>query len=171
MNDIAPHIRQSYLSARFVLLFTILFVSTSFSYGQSCSCELTVSKNRNARSANEHSPTTFQLVLTNNSFKSQSYLIETIRYEGSFLVRGENINRLDSSNNLDVAIYKDNNEIGNFLTVPSQSSINFTVTVAVPSGTDMNRWAGIQVNAGSSECSNGEVSTLLKLFVTNSSEE
>jgi len=171
MNDIAPSIRQSMLSVRFTLLITFLLASTVISFGQSCNSELNVSKDRDARSANENNPTQFQLELSNNSSKSQTYFIETTRFENSFQVRGVNKNKLAISSKLNVAIWKNNNVVDKWITVPANSSAKIQVQISVPQGTTVNRWAAIEVTAKNNDCSNGNVSTLLKLFVTDPSEE
>jgi hypothetical protein len=158
---------------RTILLFTTLFTLFGFSnaYGQTCNSELLVSKNRDARSATENDSTQFQLELTNNSSKAQSYSIETSRYEGSFKVKGVSPATLTSSAQLDVSILQDSGIANSRITVPARSTVIFQARVSVPSGTPINKWGGIQVNAISDACEEGKVSTLLKLFVADSTEE
>jgi len=138
---------------------------------QSCFSEIKVSKDRDARSATENNPTQFQLELTNNSSKAQSYSIETSRFAGSFKVKGVSPSSLSSSANLNVAILQDSRAANNRITVPARSTVVFQAKVSVPSGTPVNKWGGIQVNAVSDACEEGKVSTLLKLFVADSTEE
>ena len=156
-----------------ILLFTTLITLFGFStsYGQSCNSELIVSKNRDARSASENDPTQFQLELTNNSSKAQSYSIETSRYEGSFKVRGISPSTLTSSAKLDISILQDRGVANSRITVPARSTVHFQAQVSVPAGTPINKWGGIKVNAISDACEEGKVSTLLKLFVADSTEQ
>ena len=156
-----------------ILLFTTLITlfGYSTSYGQSCNSELVVSKNRDARSASENDPTGFQLELTNNSSKAQSYSIETSRYEGSFKVKGVSPSTLTSSAKLDVSILQDRSVANSRITVPARSTVVFQARVSVPLGTPINKWGGIQVNAISDDCEEGKISTLLKLFVADPTEE
>ncbi|MEM7087779.1 MAG: hypothetical protein AAF489_16475 [Bacteroidota bacterium] len=156
-----------------IFLFTTLITLFGFSdaYAQSCNSELIVSKNRDARSASENDPTQFQLELTNNSSKTQSYSIETKRYDGSFQVRGISPSTLTSSAQLNVSILQDRGVANSRITVPARSTVIFQAKVSVPKGTPVNKWGGVTVNAVSDACDEGRVSTLLKLFVANPTEE
>lgn len=138
---------------------------------QSCNSVMKVSKNRDARSATEKSPTQFQIELTNNASKAQSYSIETSRYAGSFKVKGVSPSSLTSNAQLSVAIFQDSRLANSRITVPARSTVVFQAQVAVPSGTPVNKWGGIQVNAISDACEEGKVSTLLKLFVADPTEQ
>lgn len=156
-----------------IFLFTTLITLFGFStsYAQTCNSELMVSKNRDARSASENDPTQFQLELTNNSSKAQSYSIETSRYEGSFKVKGISPSTLTSSAQLDVSILQDRATASSRITVPARSTVAFQVQVSVPKGTPINKWGGVKVNAISDACEEGKISTLLKLFVADPTEE
>ncbi|MBL4663497.1 MAG: Fn3-like domain-containing protein [Flavobacteriaceae bacterium] len=156
-----------------LFLFTTLISLFGFStaYGQICNSELIVSQNRDARSASENDPTQFQLELTNNSSKSQTYDIKTARFEGSFAVKGVGKDKLASTSKLNVTIEQNHSVSNNRITVPARSTVKFQATVSVPLGTAVNRWSGIEVRAVSDNCTDGKVSTLLKLFVADPTQE
>jgi len=153
-----------------MFMILVSFFNFSDAYAQSCNSELKVSKNRDSRSASANDPTQFQLELTNNTSSVQSYQIEVIRYEGAFMVDGKAPNLLSSNASLDTSVYY-NNVQNNTITVPAASKVVFLTSVSVPSGTPVNRWGGLEVKAINSACPDGLVSTLLKLYVTDSSEE
>ena len=155
----------------FLMFMTLAFLSNfSIAYAQSCNTELSVSNNRDTRSASENDPTQFQLEILNNSFSSQSYHIEVVNFDGTFIIKGEKPARLKSNNDLNVSIYQNNSQ-NNRITVPARSTIIFQVSVSVPIGTPVNHWGGLEVKAINSACPDGTVSALLKLFVTDPSEE
>ncbi len=155
----------------FLMFMTLAFLSNfSSAYAQSCNTELIVINNRDARSASENDPTQFQLEILNNSFSSQSYHIEVANFDGIFKINGEEPTRLGSDNNLIVSVYK-NNSKNNTINVPGRSTIIFQVSVSVPIGTPVNYWGGLEVKAINDACPDGTVSTLLKLFVADPSEE
>lgn len=155
----------------FLMFMTLAFLSNfSSAYAQSCNSELIVINNRDARSASENDPTQFQLEIINNSFSSQSYHIEVVNFEGTFKIKGEEPARLNSNNDLNVSIYQNNSKI-NTINVPGRSTIIFQVTVSVPIGTPGNHWGGLEVKTINDACPDGSVSALLKLFVTDPSEE
>ena len=155
----------------FLMFMTLAFLSNfSIAYAQSCNTELSVSNNRDTRSANENDPTQFQLEILNNSSSSKSYHIEVANFEGTFKIKGEEPLRLSSSNDLNVSIYQNNSQ-NNMINVPAGSTIDFQVSVSVPIGTPVNRWGGLEVKAINDACPDGSASALLKLFVTDPSEE
>lgn len=155
----------------FLMFMTLAFLSNfSSAYAQSCNTELIVINNRDTRSASENDPTQFQLEILNNSFSSQSYHIEVVNFEGTFKIKGEEPARLNSNNDLNVSIYQNNSKI-NTINVPGRSTIIFQVTVSVPIGTPGNHWGGLEVKTINDACPDGSVSALLKLFVTDPSEE
>ena len=155
----------------FLMFMTLAFLSNfSSAYAQSCNTELIVINNRDARSASENDPTQFQLEILNNSFSVQSYHIEVANFDGIFKINGEEPTRLGSDNNLIVSVYQ-NNLKNNTINVPGRSTIVFQVSVSVPIGTPVNHWGGLEVKAINNACQDGTVSVLLKLFVTDPSEE
>jgi len=156
-----------------IFLFTTLITLFGFSntYGQTCNSELVVSKNRDARSASENDSTQYQLELTNNSSKAQSYSIETSRFDGTFKVKGISPATLTSSTKLDVTVLQNRSVANSRVSVPARSTVVFQVQVSVPSGTPFNKWGGVKVNAISDACEEGKISTLLKLFVADPTEE
>lgn len=153
-----------------MFIFLAFFTSFSNAIAQSCNTELKVSKNRNARSANEQDATQFYLELINNSSTTQTYSFEVANYDGSFLVRGKQPEMLNSLAQLDVSI-RQNNIVKNSITVPARSTVEVQAHVAVQPGTPMKKWAGLELRAISNACTNGAVSTLLKLYVTDPTEE
>jgi len=154
----------------FVFIFLAFFANDFSVYAQSCNTELSVYKNRNARSASENDSTRFQLELTNNTSSSQSYQIEVANFDGSFTVNGRVPQRLSSNAELNTTIVQ-NNIQKNTITVPASSSVIFQTKVSVPPGTPFDRWGGLEVKAINSDCPDGAVTALLKLQVTNPSEE
>lgn len=155
----------------FLMFMTLAFLSNfSSAYAQSCNSELIVINNRDARSASENDPTQFQLEILNNSFSSQSYHIEVVNFEGTFKIKGEEPARLGSDNNLIVSVYQKNSQ-NNTINVPGRSATIFQVSVSVPIGTPVNHWGGLEVKAINNACQDGTVSALLKLFVTDPSED
>lgn len=155
----------------FLMFMTLAFFSNfSSAYAQSCNSELSISNNRDARSASENDPTQFQLEIINNSFSSQSYYIEVVNFDGTFKIKGEEPARLSSNNNLNVSVLQNNTQ-NNTISVPARSTIIFQVSVSVPIGTPVNHWGGLKVKAISDACPDGAISALLKLFVTDPSEE
>lgn len=156
-----------------LIMFTLLFTFSGVTsvYAQSCNSELKVSKDRDARSASLNDPTQFQMELTNNSSQTQSYSIETSRYDGTFRVKGVSPSALSSSAKLDVSIFQSSSVANSRISVPARSTVVFQVQVSVPDGTPVNKWGGITVNAVSDACDEGKLSTLLKLFVADSTEQ
>lgn len=155
----------------FLMFMTLAFLSNfSSAYAQSCNTELIVINNRDVRSASENDPTQFQLEILNNSFSSQSYHIEVVNFEGTFKIKGDEPARLNPNNDLIASIYQ-NNSKNNTINVPGRSTIIFQISVSVPIGTPVNHWGGLEVKAINNACQDGTVSALLKLFVTDPSEE
>ena len=72
---------------------------------------------------------------------------------------------------MDISILQDRGVANSRITVPARSTVHFQAQVSVPAGTPINKWGGIKVNAISDACEEGKVSTLLKLFVADSTEE
>jgi hypothetical protein len=69
-----------------------------------------------------------------------------------------------------VSVYQNNSQ-NNRINVPARSATIFQVSVSVPVGTPVNHWGGLEVKAINDDCPDGTVSALLKLFVTDPSEE
>ena len=158
--------------ARAFYMFTFLtLILTSFdAFAQSCNSELKVTNNRDARSASVGDPTGFQLELTNNTSSEQTYQIEVSNYDGTFKVDGKSPARLSANTILNTSVHFNNNQ-ANSIRVPARSTVVFKTSVSVPSGTASNRWGGLEVKAISPACSEGSLSALLKLYVTENSEE
>ncbi|RLD25711.1 MAG: hypothetical protein DRI70_06695, partial [Bacteroidetes bacterium] len=87
-----------------------------------------------------------------------------------FKIRGEEPARLSSNNDLIVSVYQNNSQ-NNRINVPARATIIFQVSVSVPVGTPVNHWGGMEVKAINDACPDGTISALLKLFVTDPSEE
>ena len=152
-------------------LFAFLFISGM--YAQSCNAELVVEKNRNVRSAGNADGTTFSVVLTNKGKTASTYTLSTENLEKSCAVEGESSRTSLSNVNLDVSINNSESRSsrGDKVFLKPGESYKFKVRVDVPKGTPFKRWSCIQVKANSNTCKSSEVSTVLKVFVRDPSNE
>ncbi len=155
-----------FLSPLFMVFIVSMFCMQSIA--QNCNSELSVYQNRDARSASENDSTRFQLELTNNTSASQTYTIKAVNYNGSCTVGNNKSLRSNSNINLNVSfIQQGSRSSSNSITVPARSTVNFLASVTVPSGTPKKEWSCIEVQANSNACTQGAVSTILKVFVSD----
>ncbi|MEL6811375.1 MAG: hypothetical protein AAFP76_08585 [Bacteroidota bacterium] len=159
LNEVS--FRKKFLS---VLVFLLI---TSFSFSQNCSAELTVEKDRNARSADQDG-TEFWMTLSNTSSSTHSYSISTINLKESCASK----NRMsDSPNvNLNVSVVVDK-ATSNSISLRSGETKKFKVAVSVPKGTASNSWSCIEVQAQAEQCSAVVATALLKVYVPGSLDE
>lgn len=162
--------RTTSFGAFFMFIFLASFFISSDAFAQSCNSELTVNKDRDRRSASELDPTQYLMELTNNGFSSQTYQIGVSNYQGSFSVKGKQPAVLSSSYSIDTAVLQ-NNIQNNTITVPARSTGVFKLAITVPSGTPPNKWTALEVNAVSSACPNGTVTKVVKLYISDPTEE
>jgi len=160
---------QKKYSIKFLITAALAFFLSSFAVNaQSCNSELSVFKNRNARSAAVNNATRFQMELTNNSNSSQSY---EIHYE-IFDDPCEKINASNSSarsSELNVAIYA-NDTRTSVIVVPARSKKSFLAEISVTQGAKLNVWKCVRLLAVSDACSNQEVQQLLKVYIPDPTE-
>ncbi len=162
--------RSTTFGAFCMFIFLALIFSTSNAIAQSRNSELKVTKDRDRRSANELDPTQYQMELVNNGFSSQTYQIVVNNYEGTFTVKGRRPQLLGASNPINTAVIQ-NKIRNNTITVPARSTGVFLLDASVPPGTPVNKWAGLEVRAISNACPDGSVIKLLKLYVSDPTEE
>ncbi len=149
----------------------LVFIFGMFSiqgYSQGCNSELAVYKDRDSRSITKNDPTRFQLELTNNGSKAQTYTIVSDDYKGTCMVNGSAL-RSSATSKLDVFIYQNESRTST-ITVPARSTAKFIAMVALPRGAAAKGWQCIEVIANSDYCQNGTVSTILKVYVTDSND-
>ncbi|MAP54539.1 MAG: hypothetical protein CL605_06505 [Altibacter sp.] len=137
---------------------------------QNCNSELKVLKNRNARSVAENDGTQFTFQLINNATSAQTYTIRTEMSNKVFKVKGKVPKRLGPNQNLTRTVLKNRAQI-QYITVPAGATVTFQVQVTVPPNTPVNHWGGIDVTATSDMCPNNNISTLLRLYVSDASAE
>ena len=162
--------RTTTFGAFTMFIFLAVIFTTSNAFAQSCNSEIKVTKNRDSRSANELDPTQYQMELINNGNSSQTYQISVSNYEGTFMVNGRRPQVLSASYPINSSIFQKNKQ-QNTITVPARSSAIFKLAVTVPPGTPVDKWAGLEVHAVSNACSNGSVSKLVKLYISDPTEE
>lgn len=155
------------LSPLFVVL--VIGMLSMQSIAQNCNSVLKVHSDRDTRAANENDPTTFQLELTNSSSKSISYGIVAVKYGGECKV-DKYPSPSDSDINLDVSIMQRGLKSNN-LVVPANSTKSFQAMVRVPRNTPINRWSCIEIQANSDGCILGEVSSIIKVFISDYTED
>lgn len=162
---------KSVISSKLFSIIFLFFVFTSFNgFSQNCSATLNVEKQRNVRSVDE-TGTSFNLELKNTSSTRLTYTISTINRKESCATK---INYSSESNvNLEVTIIGDGTNLQNYnkVTINAGQSYNFKVQINVPVGTPYYRWSCIEVQVKSDKCNSISDSQLLKVYVTNPSEE
>ncbi len=152
--------------SRLLCVLTFLIFNISFTYAQSCNSELIVENNRNARSVSENDPTRFHLNLTNNSSKTQTYTINAKIFSGICKVDGKKAQNTSSNNGFEISIFQNKNRKNTF-TIPARSTISFQALVSVISGTPVNEWSCIEIQAYSVNCSNEDNTAIVKVLVAD----
>ncbi|MEM7185438.1 MAG: hypothetical protein AAF466_02170 [Bacteroidota bacterium] len=108
--------------------------------------------------------------MTNNSPTTQTYQIEVVDYDRSFTVKGKTAQRLSGNSKLTAQVLYQNKQT-NTIRVPGRSTVTFQTKVIVAPGTNTDRWGGLEVRALNSACPNTTVNALLKLYVSDASEQ
>lgn len=150
------------------LFFLILFSSVLFGQSNKCSATLNVEKGRNVRST-PIDGTYYSMILTNNLPVANTYILKS---ENSN-VNCENPDKSESINNIELKInFLDENlkPIREILIQAGQKT-KFLVHITVPLKANPNKWACTKIIASSINCSDYEVSTLLKTLIMSSNEE
>lgn len=153
----------------FLTLATCALFFNVLSYAQNCNTELSILKDRDARSITVNDPTEFRLVLTNNSSKSQNYQIQARDITNTCNRDGKNIIDSRSNHNLNVAILQ-NRSNNSSINVPANSSKEFSVKVSAPSNVRYDAWSCIQLVANSAFCGESVTKTI-KVFVSDPSDD
>jgi archaellum component FlaG (FlaF/FlaG flagellin family) len=162
--------RTTTFGAFTMFIFLALIFTTSNAFAQSCNTEIKVTKDRDRRSANELDPTQYQMELINNGNSSQTYQISVSNYDGTFMIKNKRPQVLSASYPINSVIFQ-NNQQQNTITVPARSTAIFKLAVTVPAGTPVDKWAGLEVQAVSNACPNGSVTKLVKLYISDPTEE
>jgi hypothetical protein len=153
----------------FIALFLLTSLLFNSIHAQNCKSELVVDKDRNTRSADEDGAE-FTLILTNKDFSKATFNLTSVFLKESC---STNYNSTKMSNvKLDVS-FKTSESYGlgsNSITLNAGESKSFKVLITVPDGTPFNRWSCIEIQANSGNCSNSDISTLLKVYVPDPNE-
>ncbi|WP_040254621.1 hypothetical protein [Psychroserpens mesophilus] len=143
-----------------------------------CSANLTVEKDRKAKSADEDGAQ-FILILTNTSNGTKTFNLSTKNLSTPCNNKTSQYNRGTNSNNtvLDVSlenISSNRNSSPNASTsnveLSSGESYKFIVNVTVPKGTPYNTWSCIEVEVNSEDCESLSETQTLSVFVVDPSE-
>jgi hypothetical protein len=156
-----------FLSPILLVYFIIAFSFQSFS--QNCNSTMKVSQDRDMQSAILGMPAKFDIELTNNSASVQTYNIESAASTKAFKVEGESPVMLNNNYKLNSKILLNGFETTS-ISVPAHSTITFKTVVALPDGTPINKWGVIELKARNKSCTDGTVSTFLKVFARDPSE-
>lgn len=157
-------------TASVVVCMLCMAFTTTDAFSQNCRAQLSVEKDRNTRSASEGDDTSFWVVLTNNSSKTETYSISTVNLKTSC----DNQYNRTNEPNVPLSVSMTGNDSrsafnGSTSLRPGQS-YRFRVDVSVPAGTPFNRWSCIEVQAKTPTCTN-PATTTLKVLVSDPSEE
>lgn len=164
MNSLLT-IRKGLLLGFFVAVLTV-----NFAFSQNCSATLSVEKDRNVKSAYEDDAASFNLVLTNTSSKSMTYVITTKNLQNAC---SNDIHKNTGANvPLTVDIKGDNlaGPTANALTLAAGETRKFRISVSVPPSTPKNRWSCIEVMAQGRDCNQPADTTTLRVYVPKPSD-
>lgn len=158
---------QKKYSIKFLIIVALVFFIGSLSLqAQNCNSELGVYKGRDARSATLNDATKFKLELTNNSSQSQTYEIQSVIFEDPCEETGLSNSTNSRSTGLSVSIQLNDSRTST-ITVPARSTKSFVAEVSVSSATTFQVWKCVELTAVSSACAKGEARALLKVFLSD----
>ncbi|PKA83669.1 hypothetical protein ATE92_1834 [Ulvibacter sp. MAR_2010_11] len=152
-----------------VLMTFLVCMFSLQSFAQNCNSKMVVSHDRDLQSAIVSQPAKFQMELTNNSATTQTYTMEYVNSAKTFTYEGKAPSRLSANNNLNTTISY-NGSVVNSISVPPHSTVSFHAIVSIPEGTPINKWGVIELKAKNSKCSEGTLSSLLKVLSRDPSE-
>lgn len=159
---------QKKYSINFLITVALVFFIGSFNLqAQQCNSELGVYKDRNARSATLNDATKFKMELTNNSSQSQTYEIQSVIFEDPCEeagLSGSTNSRNTTGLNVSIQI---NNARASSITVPARSTKSFVAEVSVASASKFQVWKCVELTAVSNACAKGEAKALLKVFISD----
>lgn len=154
----------------FLSPFLVVFVLSMFSfqnYAQSCDSEFNVFKNRDARSVSENNSTRFQFEITNNKSKAQTYQLVAEKIDGSCKIQRSGTSSAISEAKLNISFYKKGLTVTS-ITVPAREKVSFQALVQLAPGEFKPGWQCIEIVANSDNCINGTLSTIIKVYVSDS---
>lgn len=151
-----------------VLLITVL--NFNFAFAQNCSAKLSVDKERNAKSAYKNDPAVFNMVLTNTSSKSTTYIISTKNLKESCATENKKTSAPNVSLNVEMKNNDSTGSVNNSLTLAAGETRTFKIQVSIPQNTPFDNWSCIEVSAKANECSQQVANTILRVFVPEPSD-
>lgn len=154
------------------ILFICLFASqSSLVFGQACSADIAVIKNRSVRSISESSGTVFQFLLSNDSSIAQSYSLEVIPTNTSCSVENEPRSSSNRNNDkINFEFYR-NGVRGAQLVVPAFGQIRVELKASAKRGLITNDWSCFRVIARNLECDQTTSSEeIIKVYAISSNE-
>jgi hypothetical protein len=150
--------------------FFIAVLNINFSYAQNCSAKLTVEKDRSAKSTYKNDPAIFNMVLTNTSSASTTYIIATQNLKESCATEDKKTSAPNVSLNVEIKNNESSGAANNSLTLKAGETRTFKIYVSIPLNTPYNTWSCIEVSAKANECSQNVATTNLRVFVPEPSE-
>ena len=152
-----------------VALVTSVF-NISAAFAQNCSATLKVEKDRNAKSAYSDDAAVFNMVLTNTSANSVTYIMDTKNLTESCATENKKTATPNVPLNVEVRAGNSTGAVGNSITLRGGETRSFKIYVSVPPRTPFNTWSCIEVSAKGAECNEATASTVLRVFVPEPSE-
>ncbi|MCW5520651.1 hypothetical protein J1N09_12425 [Aureitalea sp. L0-47] len=161
--------QKKYTIKVLITLALALFLNGFSVHAQSCDTQLSVHKNRDARSATVNDPTRFQMEITNKSGRSQSYEIQSVAFEEPCEKIGMSNSSSRRTSDLNVSISSEGSR-SNFITVPAGGTKTFLAEISVNVGSKLNVWKCVELKAVSEACSKSEARKLLKVYIPDPTE-
>lgn len=157
-------------SSNFRILFSIILLYSSFSFGQknNCNATLSVNNNRNTRST-PSSGTYYSLFLTNNSTTENHFKLSS--KNGNLNCQNPDNSLTKNNVELKIDFLDESLKPIHEIAIEGGRKVTFFVHVSVPSNTPSNTWSCTEIIASATNCNNYEIKTLLKTLVISSSEE
>lgn len=154
-------------SLKYKLIIIFLILNSAFSFSQTCSANLDVSKGRKTRSTSS-SGTYYKMTITNNGISNDTYTLSSQNTNGSC----SNSDNSSTTSNviLNISFTDINLNSISTISVNSGETLTFFVHVTVPVGTPINKWCCTQITASSSICENYYANSSLHTLVINSND-
>lgn len=152
-----------------IFIGVLIFLATvNFGFAQNCNANLSVEKDRNVKSVYKDG-TAFNMVLTNTSSKSATYVISTKNLKESCSNENKKTSAPNVTLNVEVRGSDSQKAANNSLTLKGGETRTFKIFVSIPSKTPYNTWSCIEVQVTSDVCPS-PASTVISVFVPEPSE-